>query len=165
MEYGSVTPAYYPNTNSYYNGQVKQTGIRIYDISPSATTMTFRVSGVSLSSVASSPSTDALGPTQMTTAAQPTTAPILATTVVPTTIGAATPTTPPAPILTPAPTETSPSDLNDSNIMTLSDSSAPRWKVRTLRQLLHYLLYFKKCIVRQTSLCVFSCVYGPLYIL
>ena len=33
----------YPNSNSYKNGDIKGTGVRVYDISPSSTTMTFRV--------------------------------------------------------------------------------------------------------------------------
>jgi immune inhibitor A len=73
IEDGSVTPAFHPSTNSYYNGQVKQTGIRIYNISLSATTMTFRVSGVSPVTDTSSPS-----PTLATTPSSTTMGPIVA---------------------------------------------------------------------------------------
>ena len=36
----------YPNTNSYQNGNIVETGVRIYDVSESAPVMTFKVSGI-----------------------------------------------------------------------------------------------------------------------
>jgi M6 family metalloprotease-like protein len=56
IEYGTVTQSLYPCSNSYFNGQPMQTGIRIYDISPSGTVMSFRVSGISPATAPSSPS-------------------------------------------------------------------------------------------------------------
>ena len=46
VELEATDDGVYPNTNSYRFGVVQQTGIRIYDFSPSQYEMTFRVEGI-----------------------------------------------------------------------------------------------------------------------
>ena len=98
VEYGAyVTPEFHPNTNTYQNGQLIQTGVRIYDISPSTTAMTFRVSGISEEAATSPPT---LSPTLIPVTPEPTPASTPGQTLSPT----QPPTLPPTPFPTAAPT-------------------------------------------------------------
>lgn len=49
----------FPNTDSYQGGNLAQTGIRIFDISASGTTMTFRVSFLTTTTTTTTPTTTA----------------------------------------------------------------------------------------------------------
>lgn len=84
----------YPNTNSYQQGNIRQTGIVIDEISASGAVMSFRVQGVTV-------------PTSSPTAAPtrtPTSAPSFSPTVTPTSAPTVTPSVPPTsfPTLTPS---------------------------------------------------------------
>ena len=105
---GSVTASaanvsLYPNSNSYKNGSIQVTGIRIYGISASQSTMSFRIEGIDTVQVTSAPTT-ATPDTQTPGTLAPDT--IVPTTSAPVT---AAPTTQ-API-TPAPVTTAPTTL------------------------------------------------------
>jgi hypothetical protein len=144
-ELGS-SPYVYPNTNSYQEGRIRPTGIRIHEISESSMMMHFRVSGLGMGAGIEASVTEAipsLSPSLKPVANPtlfPTLAPSFTTTLLPTLMPSNTPTFPPTlyptlypsvyattsyPSLTPTVTATAIPSSNPTIIATTFSTSPP----------------------------------------